>query len=181
MGISTTGGSNAGNKPLDKKAKIALLLEHHRPLLEKMGVPDPHFCPKMGYYDSGDFIVAFFQSEIEKGTDIYLEFVSAEYEPKDPENRKLYKWLFNKHYDTEYRKAAPHPAITATRYLVPVEELIECEDEQPFLEEDQLLEAFDLPNPDEDAPLSLMTVRDFAAIMLKKPVSKKKWLNDLIK
>ena len=34
---------------------------------------------------------------------------------------------------------------------------------------------------DLDAPLSSLTVRDLAAILLQKPVSNKKWLNDLIK
>jgi hypothetical protein len=32
-----------------------------------------------------------------------------------------------------------------------------------------------------DAPLSEMTILDFASIMLMKPVSAKPWLNDLIK
>jgi hypothetical protein len=31
-----------------------------------------------------------------------------------------------------------------------------------------------------DAPLDQVTIRDLAAIMLKKPVSNKKWLNDII-
>jgi hypothetical protein len=35
-------------------------------------------------------------------------------------------------------------------------------------------------DPDLDAPLSQITMRDLAAIMLKKPVSNKKWLNDII-
>jgi hypothetical protein len=33
---------------------------------------------------------------------------------------------------------------------------------------------------DEDAPLTEMTLKDFAAIMLMKPVSKRAWLNELI-
>jgi hypothetical protein len=32
-----------------------------------------------------------------------------------------------------------------------------------------------------DAPLSEITIRDLAAIMLMKPVSARPWLNDLIK
>ena len=32
-----------------------------------------------------------------------------------------------------------------------------------------------------DAPLTEITIRDFAAIMLMKPISAKPWLNDLVK
>jgi hypothetical protein len=39
---------------------------------------------------------------------------------------------------------------------------------------------FDLMNPDTDAPFDQLTVRDLAAILLKKPVSNKQWLNKLI-
>jgi len=35
-------------------------------------------------------------------------------------------------------------------------------------------------NTDEDAPLSMLTIRDLAAIMLQKPVSQKEWLNKII-
>jgi hypothetical protein len=34
---------------------------------------------------------------------------------------------------------------------------------------------------DKDVPLSEITIRDLAAIMLMKPVSNRPWLNDLIK
>ena len=37
-----------------------------------------------------------------------------------------------------------------------------------------------MPDPSTDPPLNEMTIRDLAAIMLKKPVSNKKWLNDII-
>jgi len=39
----------------------------------------------------------------------------------------------------------------------------------------------DLPQIVDDAPLSEITIRDLAAIMLMKPVSGRDWLNDLIK
>ena len=46
----------------------------------------------------------------------------------------------------------------------------------------ELFPDFDeIMDPNTDAPLSSLTIRDLAAIMLKKPVSQKKWLNDLIK
>jgi hypothetical protein len=39
---------------------------------------------------------------------------------------------------------------------------------------------FDLIDPDIDAQFEQLTIRDLAAILLKKPVSNKKWLNKLI-
>ena len=40
---------------------------------------------------------------------------------------------------------------------------------------------FGLMNPDEDAPLNKLTIKDIAALWLKQPVSDKEWLNKLIK
>ena len=40
---------------------------------------------------------------------------------------------------------------------------------------------FSLPNLEIDPPINEMTIRDLAAIMLGKPVSKKEWLNHIIK
>ena len=49
-------------------------------------------------------------------------------------------------------------------------------------EQQALFPDFDeIMDPNTDAPLSSLTIRDLAAIMLQKPVSQKKWLNDLIK
>jgi hypothetical protein len=43
------------------------------------------------------------------------------------------------------------------------------------------VEIDDFPRIIDDAPLSELTIRDLAAIMLMKPVSGRDWLNDLIK
>ena len=162
------------NETLDKKTKIALLLEHHRPVLSKAGVNNPHFCPKMAYFDNGERVISFFPSEIEKGEDIYTEFVSRDYDSEDPE-RKLYKWKFNPHHASEYRISEPHTATHTIRYIIPVEELIEMGKIDPA---DDM---FDMPDPDSDLPISQLTIRDLAAIMTGKPVSMKPWLNEIVK
>ena len=43
------------------------------------------------------------------------------------------------------------------------------------------IKEFNLTDPDEDMPMDQMTMRDLAALLLKKPVSKKKCLNEIIK
>jgi hypothetical protein len=53
------------------------------------------------------------------------------------------------------------------------------EEEFPKKEESKPVSIVDILTG-EDAPMSDMTIADFAAIMLKKPVSNKLWLNSLI-
>jgi hypothetical protein len=114
-----------------------------------------------------------------KGKDIYTEFTSIDLEPEDP-TRTLYKWRFNPHYEEEYDKTDPAPN-GHFRYLIPISELIKVEFEKPSEAPTGVFPDFDeIMDPNNDAPLSQITVRDLAAIMLKKPVSQKKWLNDLI-
>ena len=161
---------------LDKKAKIELLKLYHKKTFAKLGVKNPTFLPKMAYFDSGERVISFFPTEVEKGEDIYTEFVSRDYDSED-ESRTLYKWKYNPHYATEYRVTTPHAANHTIRYLIPVEELINCTNEESFNIEDE----FDMPNPDQDLPIDQLTIRDLAAILTGKPVSMKKWLNEIVK
>jgi hypothetical protein len=137
------------------------------------------FIPKCAYQPKGmsELHIGFFLSEIKKGKDIYTEFTSIDLDPEDP-TRTLYKWRFNPHYDEEYEKTEP-AANGHYRYLVPVSELIKIEMEQA-VEVSEFPDFDEIMDPDLDAPLSQITMRDLAAIMLKKPVSNKKWLNDII-
>ncbi len=94
----------------EKKKKIQELFEYHIPTLMKQpGLIEPIFIPKMAYKPAGkdEKHVTFFASEIEKAEyfenpkDIFIEFISNEYNPEDPK-RTLYKWRFNPHWRTEY-------------------------------------------------------------------------------
>ena len=75
----------------------------------------------------------------------------------------------------EYRVTEPHSANHTIRYIIPVEELIVCTDESSDIDE------FDMPDPDQDLPIDQLTIRDLAAILTGKPVSMKKWLNEIVK
>jgi hypothetical protein len=124
--------------------------------------------------------IGFFQSEVKKGMDIYTEFTSIDLDPEDPK-RVLYKWRFNPHYEEEYAKTEP-AANGHYRYLVPVSELMKIEFEQETPTQNSLFPNFDaIIDPDQDAPLNNITLRDLAAIILQKPVSQKQWLNEIIK
>jgi len=174
MSISTT------DKPEDKRERLKKLREFHQPLLIEIGVTDATFIPKMAYrpYGKTELHIAFFASEISKGEDVYVEFTSKELVPEDPE-RKLYKWRFNPHFEDEYEKTDPNPQTGHVRYLISVEELtvIKSQKTKNVVQPEIDLE---LSDPNLDQPFDQMTIRDLAAILLKKPVSHKAWLNEII-
>lgn len=164
---------------INRQEKTEELYAFHEWVFKILGEDNPVFIPKCAYVPKfmTEQHIGFFLSEIKKGKDIYTEFTSIDLDPEDP-TRTLYKWRFNPHYEEEYEKTEPG-ANGHFRYLVPVSELLKIErvKDEPVNEFPDFDEIMD---PDLDAPLSQITVRDLAAIMLKKPVSNKKWLNDII-
>ena len=168
------------NPSINRQEKTEELIKYHDWKFKMIQEENPLFIPKCAYTPKGkhETHIGFFQSEVKKGRDIYTEFTSIDLDPEDP-NRTLYKWRFNPHYEEEYDKTEP-AQNGHYRYLVPVSELIKIEVEKA--EQTSLFPDFDeIMDPDSDAPLNQITLRDLAAILLKKPVSNKKWLNDLIK
>ena len=155
------------NEKLTKKEKIELLKEKHEPLFKSLNINDPLYMPKMMF--GSPLVFYMFQSEMEQGKDLYTEKVTRDFDSED-ETRTLYKWTYNPDYKKAYdTKSSSHGPM----YIIPFEEL-------SVVEEDEGSE-FDIPNPDEDAPFSELTIRDLAAILTGKPVSHKNWLNKIIK
>lgn len=150
------------------KEKIAILRKKHQPYFEKMGIPDAIFIPKMIYGDPLIFIV--WPSEFRLKQDIYFEKTGKNFESEDSE-RNLYVLKFKETFDTDYYKV-PHG--TDFKYVIPFNqaEKIFSIDEEEF--------SLGIPDPNEDAPFSELMIRDIAAILWKKPVSQKAWLNNLI-
>lgn len=160
--------------PNERKAKTAELLKTHAALFERLGVEDPNFIPKMAHHVSGlqGIHVGFFDNELEQG-DLYIEKVSKQLEPEDPD-RTLYKLKYNKFWKEEFTPSDVKPT-SSTRYFVPMSDF-------EVVTLDVLKETdITIPNdPDSDLPLDQMTMRDYAAIQMQKPISNKQWLNDLI-
>lgn len=176
MALKTTA---AEAKP-DKKVLIAELKMYHEPKFKQEGVENPNFIPKLAYIPNGkdEKYLAFFPSEISAVTDIYTEFVSAQYLSEDSD-RRLWKLTYNPDFDTEYEKTEPHPVSGYPRYLVPIGELIEVRLEQVEQEEIKF-NSESLPNPDKDLPMSEMTILDYMAIHQGVPCSHKAFINDNI-
>jgi hypothetical protein len=173
-------------KTEDSRDKVAELRKHHEPLLTAIGKPDALFQPKLSYVPKGkdEAHVSFFLGDFKKKQDIYIEFASRDLEIEDP-SRTLWLWKFNPHWEEEYDTTEPM-ANGQVRYLVPVSELLKVS--APVEKKTETSKQLDLNSffseiidPDQDAPLDQMTIKDLAAILLKKPVSNKKWLNDLLK
>jgi len=171
MGIST-------KTELSTKEKIAVLREKHQFIFDTLDIPNALFYPKMAYRPHGkdELYVSFFANELKREGDIYTEFVSRDYMSEDS-NRTLWMWRYNPHWEEEYETTEPND-LGHVRYLVPVSELIKVNLPKEKVPADPF-KAFGDDLID-DVSLSDMTIRDFAAIMLGRPLSYKPWLNKLI-
>lgn len=169
------------------KEKIEDLKSLHKSTFDKLGLEEPLFIPRICYRPIGekDQVVSFFEQDFAKGKDIYTHFVSKGYESEDPQNR-LWKWNYNPFYATEYKRSEPHPETGNIRFIVPADELTLIDaayvksKEIPVVAKIPFDIEADLPDPDQDLPIDQLTIRDLAAILLKTPVSRKTWLNEII-
>ncbi len=75
-----------GLTPTERKTKVAKLREEHEDYFQKEGNINALYIPKMAYRPSGkdELHVSFFPSELEKGRNIYTDFVSIDYDTEDP-------------------------------------------------------------------------------------------------
>lgn len=156
------------NIGMSNKQKIATLRERHEKDFEKLGVIDALYIPKMIFGEPPKLL--FFRSELEFKKDIYTERVSQDYDVLDVE-RTLYVWRHNSNYKDELETKAYGDDVM---YYIPFTEFSQVSINKEA-------EKFEIPNPNDDAPFSEFMIRDLAAIMWKKPVSQKRWLNDLVK
>ena len=172
------------NRSEDKKENLVKLREFHKKTINGMGIDSYFLVGKMCYLSPrGEKVISFFHSEISKGHDVVVEFTDRFNNPEEPE-RTLYQWKFNPHFDEEYAKAdGDDPA--KVRYLIPIDELKVIKKHSQTanikIETEKKSQDYGMPDPSTDPPINEMTIRDLAAIMLKKPVSNKQWLNDIIK
>ena len=108
--------------PQERKAKVLELKKEHEDYFQTIGKINALYIPKMAYRPTGkdELHVSFFPSELQKGRDIYTEFVSIEYDSEDPK-RTLYLFKHNPHWAEEYEKVTSNSGFE--RHIVPVSEL----------------------------------------------------------
>ena len=207
-----------------RKEKEREFYMQHMDAFKAIGLVDPFFTIKTAFFKKGKFgkQCQFFEWELKKGEDIYIEFYENVYDGAGKntdivpgiEDRQLFKLKFNPFYNEEYdvTETIDADGKVDRKYLVSLGEMVavlpsgqeisyslyEKRKEEAKLEVPQLQKSLSLfpdfeqefaPKVEEeisneeiaDAPLSEITIRDLAAIMLLKPVSARPWLNDLIK
>ena len=137
--------------PAERKAKVAELRQEHQPYFDKSNKKNALYIPKMAYRPTGkdELHVSFFPSELEKGQDIYTEFVSIEYDTEDPK-RTLYLIKHNPHWKEEYELITSSSGFE--RHIIPASELKVINDvtDREGLSEltDDMKEFYKLPNPE---------------------------------
>jgi hypothetical protein len=150
----------------ERKAKVAKLKEEHQDYFDKNSL-DPLYIPKMAYRPAGkdELYVSFFPSELEKGQDIYTEFVSINYDSEDPK-RTLYLHRYNAHWKQEYELVTSSSGFE--RHMIPVSELQVINDVTNRKEEEikAIFDLKDLPNPDDTDPMVKVLTR--IAVALEK-------------
>lgn len=162
-----------------RREQVVEFRKFHEENFKKLGLENPEYCFKMVHVESGGKAgdpkyIDLYTGEITKGKDIYMELGGRNKDAEGgdfvitDEKRTLYVWRYNPNWATYYKDKGNGA------YLIPEEELIEVK--YPATSFDR-----DTEDDDQDCPMSDMTLRDYAAITLNKPVSNKPWLNNLIK
>lgn len=164
--------------PQERKERTAELRKLHQPTFDALGIPDAVFIPKMAHHVKGleGIHMGFFESELK--TTVYTEKVSMQLESEDPD-RVLYMVRYNPYYETEYAKSKPM-SNGNYRYFVPVDEMEIVNVTTKNSTKKKTTKVTIPKDPDADQPFDQMTMRDYAAIHMQRPVSLKPWLNELI-
>jgi len=177
--ISTLKISSSSSKltPQEKKEKTMRIRDFHKPTLMELNVPDSNLSPKYAFKFKGMDVIGVFPSEFRRTEGFFIEFVDSYLEPVD-ENRRLWKLSYRENYEDIYE------LLPSGSYAVPLTDLEEVKIEKkiPSLNFNISSSSEEKRIEDEvtDEHYSKMTITDLAAILWQKPVSKKKWLNNLI-
>lgn len=146
---------------------------YHEETLKDLNVDKKDFQMKTPFFYKGKYVVGIFPSEINRQDGFYFELVNREFHPiLFDDERKIYKMPYTPNYKEKYT------INEKGTYVVPIDDLISINAKSIAISgKSAILESF---FTEEDAPFLEMTIRDFYAILKERPLSNKKWLNDLI-
>jgi len=169
----------------------------HQHTFDALGIPKATFMSKMVFIPSKIGLterhIGIFPSELKTKEDVYIEFGDINCAPEKVDGYPLaglVRWRYNPNYNEEYPLAEPEIG-SRSRFFIPITELIPViksvklrtvtTPEKKEVERESTSNELASVPPDEVDPLTKeMTIRDYAAIHMRKPCSKKAWLNILI-
>jgi hypothetical protein len=118
-----------------RKEKEKDFFVYHMETFKKMGIADPAFMIKTAFFQKGKYgrQVQFFESELKKGTDLYIEFYEnvknekgedIDIVPLYPE-RQLFKLNSNPYFEEEYEKkeSLSRTGDPYSVYTIPISEM----------------------------------------------------------
>lgn len=119
-----------------RKEKEREFYMQHMDTFKSVGLSDPFFTIKTAFYKKGKFgrQVQFFEWELKKGEDIYIEFYENVYDGSGKntdvipmlDERQLFKLKYNPFYSEEYdvTETTDSDGKIDRKYLVPVNEMV---------------------------------------------------------
>jgi len=119
----------------NRKEKEKELMEHHSKFLKKL-TGGYQFTAKTAFYSKGKFgrQIQFFENELNKGTDIYVELVDIERDARGHEinmipmfwERPLFKYRYNPYFKEEYevKTSTNSRGDEYSVYVIPTSELV---------------------------------------------------------
>ena len=119
----------------NRRDKERELMEHHSKFLEKL-TGGYQFTAKTAFYSKGKFgrQIQFFENELNKGTDIYVELVDIERDARGAETnmvpmfweRPLFKYRYNPYFKEEYevKTSTNSRGEEYSAYVIPTSELV---------------------------------------------------------
>ena len=154
--------------PQERKAKVLELRKEHEDYFQTSGNINALYIPKMAYRPTGkdELHVSFFPSELQKGKDIYTEFVSIEYDSEDPK-RTLYLLKYNADWAEEYEIITSSSGFE--RHIVPVSHLNVIND---VTDRSKIKEAVNITNPDERDMVDVLKGIERALLSINQKLSK---------
>ena len=176
----------------ERDEKVADIKQYHENVMSLIS-SEYIFYPKTVNTYQGVNYISLYEREL-VNTNFFTELCNESVEITDP-LRTLYQWKGNKHCIEEYKK---YENSFGVKYSVPLEEFIKVNTKE-ILEKYSIVKPskvkkistksvkpeeikYDILEIDKkDEYIDKLTIRDKCAIEWKKPVSEKKWLNELIK
>ena len=169
---------------------ISEIKEFWKSVLSSTTFKDSYVIGKVLYFPKGgtEKVIRCFGSELSKG-DVFVEFTDFDYNLINSGARELYVIKHDVDYKTKFEE------VTKDNFVIPLSALklfttykgavgapVAVEKVAPAVVKTftDFGSTAGLTDELEDTHQSHMTIRDFAAIMWKKPISNKPWLNKLV-